>query len=119
MSKAAIVPGTETCGCCEGIDAGTPRGIDNRMGLSAIAFRSGEYEQFRHQIPMTVFLLFCVGLTVISFTKRLSLLPVLGLLTNLYLMTQLGGASNEKAKRELGWTPKHPSWRDGFKKALA
>jgi 2-alkyl-3-oxoalkanoate reductase len=24
------------------------------------------------------------------------------------------GASNEKAKRELGWTPKYPSWRDGF-----
>nr|WP_246601704.1 amino acid permease [Hymenobacter profundi] len=54
------------------------------------AVTSGEYEQFRHQIPMVVFLLFCVGLTVVSFTKRLSLLPVLGLLTNLYLMTQLG-----------------------------
>jgi len=24
------------------------------------------------------------------------------------------GASNEKAKRELGWIPKYPSWRDGF-----
>jgi 2-alkyl-3-oxoalkanoate reductase len=24
------------------------------------------------------------------------------------------GASNDKAKRELGWTPKYPSWRDGF-----
>jgi nucleoside-diphosphate-sugar epimerase len=30
------------------------------------------------------------------------------------LMTQVRGASNEKAKRELGWTPKYPSWRDGF-----
>jgi nucleoside-diphosphate-sugar epimerase len=29
-------------------------------------------------------------------------------------MTQGRGASNERAKRELGWTPKHPSWRDGF-----
>jgi 2-alkyl-3-oxoalkanoate reductase len=29
-------------------------------------------------------------------------------------MTQGRGASNEKAKRELGWTPKYPSWRDGF-----
>jgi len=54
------------------------------------AFSSGSYEQFRHLIPMIVFLLFCVGLAVVSFTKRLSLLPVLGLLTNLYLMTQLG-----------------------------
>jgi NAD(P)-dependent dehydrogenase (short-subunit alcohol dehydrogenase family) len=24
------------------------------------------------------------------------------------------GASNEKAKRELGWIPRYPSWRDGF-----
>ena len=29
-------------------------------------------------------------------------------------MAQGRGASNEKAKRELGWTPKYPSWRDGF-----
>ena len=29
-------------------------------------------------------------------------------------MTQGRGASNEKAKRELGWTPEYPSWRDGF-----
>ncbi|WP_229755143.1 amino acid permease [Hymenobacter cavernae] len=54
------------------------------------ALTSGHYDQFRHLIPMIVFLLFCVGLAVVSFTKRLSLLPVLGLLTNLYLMTQLG-----------------------------
>jgi 2-alkyl-3-oxoalkanoate reductase len=32
----------------------------------------------------------------------------------LSLMTQVRGASNEKAKRELGWTPAYPSWRDGF-----
>jgi 2-alkyl-3-oxoalkanoate reductase len=30
------------------------------------------------------------------------------------LMTEVRGASNAKAKRELGWTPKHPSWRRGF-----
>jgi 2-alkyl-3-oxoalkanoate reductase len=28
--------------------------------------------------------------------------------------TTARGASNEKAKRELGWTPRHPSWRYGF-----
>ncbi|MGH2922880.1 MAG: NAD-dependent epimerase/dehydratase family protein [Solirubrobacterales bacterium] len=27
------------------------------------------------------------------------------------MMTTVRGASNEKAKRELGWEPKHPSWR--------
>jgi nucleoside-diphosphate-sugar epimerase len=28
-------------------------------------------------------------------------------------------ASNAKAKRELGWTPHHPSWRTGFFEAYA
>jgi 2-alkyl-3-oxoalkanoate reductase len=31
---------------------------------------------------------------------------------------ELRGASNEKAKRELGWEPAHPSWRSGFGEAL-
>jgi nucleoside-diphosphate-sugar epimerase len=31
----------------------------------------------------------------------------------------LRGASNAKAKRELGWRPSRPSWRQGFRDALA
>jgi nucleoside-diphosphate-sugar epimerase len=30
------------------------------------------------------------------------------------MMTELRGASNAKAKRELVWRPGHPSWRQGF-----
>jgi nucleoside-diphosphate-sugar epimerase len=30
------------------------------------------------------------------------------------VMTQIRGASNAKAKRELGWTLRYPSWRQGF-----
>jgi nucleoside-diphosphate-sugar epimerase len=30
------------------------------------------------------------------------------------MMTDLRGASNAKAKRELGWRPTHPSWRQGL-----
>ena len=30
------------------------------------------------------------------------------------MMTDIRGASNAKAKRELGWEPRHPSWREGF-----
>jgi nucleoside-diphosphate-sugar epimerase len=30
------------------------------------------------------------------------------------MMTELRGASNAKAKRELAWQPAHPSWREGF-----
>ena len=35
------------------------------------------------------------------------------------LMDESRGASNEKAKRELGWKPAHASWRGGFTEALA
>jgi len=30
------------------------------------------------------------------------------------MMTEIRGASNAKAKRELAWQPAHPSWRQGF-----
>jgi nucleoside-diphosphate-sugar epimerase len=33
------------------------------------------------------------------------------------MMTEIRGASNEKAKLELGWRPTHASWRDGFASA--
>jgi nucleoside-diphosphate-sugar epimerase len=33
------------------------------------------------------------------------------------LMTEIRGASNAKAKRELGWTLRYPSWRQGFRAA--
>jgi nucleoside-diphosphate-sugar epimerase len=35
------------------------------------------------------------------------------------MMTEVRGASNEKAKRELGWQPRHASWRAGFAEAVA
>jgi nucleoside-diphosphate-sugar epimerase len=35
------------------------------------------------------------------------------------MMTETRGASNAKAKRELGWRPARPSWRDGFAEAAA
>src|SRR5436190_19657365 len=40
-------PGSECCGCCEGIEASTPQQIDNPGGLSRIRYRVGDYAQFR------------------------------------------------------------------------
>jgi nucleoside-diphosphate-sugar epimerase len=34
------------------------------------------------------------------------------------MMTDTKGASNAKARRELGWTPRYPSWRQGFAQGL-
>jgi basic amino acid/polyamine antiporter, APA family len=45
---------------------------------------------FKHKIPMIVFIGVAAAMTVLSFWRRLSLIPVLGLLTCFYLMTQLG-----------------------------
>lgn len=34
------------------------------------------------------------------------------------IMTQIRGSANAKAKRELGWLPCYPSWREGFRTGL-
>jgi nucleoside-diphosphate-sugar epimerase len=34
------------------------------------------------------------------------------------MMTRIRGSTNEKAKRELGWQPRYPSWRHGFRAEL-
>ncbi len=34
------------------------------------------------------------------------------------VMATIRGSSNAKAKRELGWTPAYPSWRQGFRAGL-
>lgn len=36
----------------------------------------------------------------------------------MHLMTRVQGASNASAKRNLGWTPAFPDWREGFREAL-
>ncbi|HLI35736.1 MAG TPA: NAD(P)-dependent oxidoreductase [Streptosporangiaceae bacterium] len=43
--------------------------------------------------------------------------PMLGE-QGLLMMTQARGSSNAKAKRELGWQPSYPSWRQGFRAGL-
>ncbi len=35
------------------------------------------------------------------------------------MMTEGRAFSNAKAKQELGWEPRHPSWREGFAEELA
>ena len=70
---------------------GTVLGRDPGVAMLALllALKSLEIHG-RRDVQVLVFLGFCVYLSIASFRNRLSLLPVLGLLTNLYLMTQLG-----------------------------
>lgn len=37
----------------------------------------------------------------------------------LAMVNQIRGCSNAKARRELGWEPGHPSWREGFREVAA
>ena len=50
----------------------------------------GGWEIFKHKIPYLSFLLLSIWITYRTFVRSYSLIPVLGLLTNLYLMTELG-----------------------------
>jgi APA family basic amino acid/polyamine antiporter len=45
---------------------------------------------FRHKIPMLSFIIVATAMTVLAALKKLSLIPVLGLLSCFYLATQLG-----------------------------
>jgi amino acid transporter len=65
-----------------------PEGVQ-RFFSSSDGTNSG-WDVVKHRLPMYGFLVVCLGLVYFSFTKNLSLIPVLGLLTNLYLMTELG-----------------------------
>ncbi|HKR06079.1 MAG TPA: amino acid permease C-terminal domain-containing protein, partial [Bacteroidia bacterium] len=47
------------------------------------------WDLFKHKIPMWIFIFVCLTLTVLSVTKNLSLIPVLGVLSCLYMMAQI------------------------------
>ncbi len=53
-------------------------------------FDFSSWDIWKHQIPFYIFIITSVLLTYYSVKNQLSLIPVLGLLTNLFLMTELG-----------------------------
>lgn len=48
------------------------------------------WDVVKHKIPHMAFIIVAIGVTVAAIYKKLSLIPVLGLITNFYLMSQLG-----------------------------
>lgn len=51
-------------------------------------YESG-FDLFKHKIPMWIFLIVLLGLTVWSYKENLSLIPLLGLICCLYMMAEL------------------------------
>lgn len=70
----------------------TPAQYENFLNKSAIDYQK-KYESgwhlFKHKIPMWIFFIICVVITYLSITKNLSLIPVLGLTSCLYMMCEL------------------------------
>lgn len=58
-------------------------GIDNGK------LHTGGWDLFKHKIPMWIFIIVCLLLTVYSVTRKLSLIPVLGVISCLYMMAQI------------------------------
>jgi len=54
----------------------------------SLKYESG-FALFKHKIPMWIFLIVVVGLSVWSFRQNLSLIPLLGLVCCLYMMAEL------------------------------
>jgi APA family basic amino acid/polyamine antiporter len=52
-------------------------------------FESG-LSLFKHKIPTWIFIFVCLYLTVLAFRKNLSLIPLLGLVSCLYMMSEMG-----------------------------
>jgi len=52
-------------------------------------YESG-WSLFKHKIPMWIFLIICVVICYYCITKNLSIIPVLGLISCLYMMCELG-----------------------------
>jgi amino acid transporter len=51
---------------------------------------TGDWHTYKDNIPYFLFFMLAIVISVFSFLKRLSLIPVLGLLSCFYLMTELG-----------------------------
>ncbi len=60
---------------------------NNFLGL--FDFTEG-WEVFRDKLPFFLFVILATALTIASFIKKLSLIPILGLASCFYLMTELG-----------------------------
>jgi NAD(P)-dependent dehydrogenase (short-subunit alcohol dehydrogenase family) len=98
-----------------GATAAVVDGLDQQAVLTAV--KAAEPEVIIHQMTdltrLRNFLASCLGakppLHAPAWLGRLAAGQVAVL-----LMTQTRGAANAKARRELGWVPGYPSWRDGF-----
>lgn len=61
-----------------------------RNQILSLFQHTGDWHVYKDKLPYFLFIIAAITMSVLSFTKNLSLIPVLGLLSCLYLMTELG-----------------------------
>lgn len=61
-----------------------------RHSLVSLFHYTGDWHTYKDNLPFFLFLIVAIIITVLTFIKNLSLIPVLGLLSCFYLMTELG-----------------------------
>ncbi len=64
--------------------------IWNRDGILEFLSNNGQWEVFKHRIPMMAFVVTLIWLSYQAYRKSWSLIPLLGLSSCAYLMTELG-----------------------------
>ena len=65
-------------------------GVNNSEFISSVSGAEGIWHVISSHFPFLIFSAIAIVITVLAIIKRWSLIPVLGLLTNLYLMSELG-----------------------------
>lgn len=58
--------------------------------LTGLFHYTGDWHTYKDKLPFFLFILMAIALTFLTWKKRLSLIPVLGLASCFYLMTELG-----------------------------
>ncbi|GAB4135068.1 MAG: amino acid permease [Bacteroidia bacterium] len=61
-----------------------------KSGLADDRIYETGWALFKHKIPMWIFIIITFVMTVLAYTKNLSLIPLLGLMSCLYMMAELG-----------------------------
>lgn len=61
-----------------------------RQQILELFIYNGDWHVYKDKLPYFLFIIAAIAMSVLSFVKNLSLIPVLGLLSCLYLMTELG-----------------------------
>lgn len=69
-------------------DAAYKEVVDSLPIDNSLKYESG-FSLFKHKIPMWIFLVALIGLLVWSYRQNLSLIPLLGLISCLYMMAEL------------------------------